>query len=184
MKILLVILIGLSVMFASASFLIDADARLQNKTVLEHYVENDMILIGQIKDAYNDENNHILYQIEVEKYLKHPQDIKTISVVGPGGKNGTITSIDKIFSIGDRVLLFLNTIDAQNVISPYSVNAENLDVDSDFILPPRILYGAGLSVDDIVCKDDLVLVIKSSNGYPACVTENTASRLKSTGWSR
>ena len=41
---------------------------------------------------------------------------------------------------------------------------------------------AGISIDDIQCKEDLVLVMKSSNSSPACVQLNTAEKLFSRGW--
>ncbi len=161
-----------------------SDGRLQSKTILEYYVENEIILVGKIVDANEIENNHTLYNVVIERFVKNPQESKTIQVIGSGTINGTNTSIDKIFAPEDRVLLFLNTNDGKNTISPYSVNADTFDVDSDFILPPMRLYNAGIQIDDIVCKDSLILAIKNSNGYPVCVKENSISKLKSLNWIR
>lgn len=160
-----------------------SDGRLQSRTILEQYVENETILVGKIIDAVEMENNHTLYNVEIERFIKNPQESKIIQVVGNGVKNSlSNTSVDKIFNPEDRVLLFLNTSDEKNIISPYSVNAETFNVDSDFILPPMRLYNAGIQIDDIVCKDSFVLVIKNSNGSPACVRENSLSKLRTFGW--
>lgn len=40
----------------------------------------------------------------------------------------------------------------------------------------------GISINQIQCKADFVLVIKSSNSSPACVRSNTAEKLLSRGW--
>jgi hypothetical protein len=159
-----------------------SDGRLQSRTILEQYVENETILVGKIIDAVEIENNHTLYNVIIERFIKNPQELKIIQVIGSGTTNGTNTSVDKIFDPKDRVLLFLHVNDGKNIISPYSVNAETFNADSDFILPPTWLYNAGIQIDDIVCKDSLVLVIKNSNGYPACIRENSVNKLKSLGW--
>ena len=171
-------------LFQTIALIPYSDGRLQSKTTLEYYIENETILVGKIIDTSEIENNHTLYNVSIERFIKNPQESKIIQVIGSGTINGTNTSIDKIFTTEDRVLLFLNTNDGKNIISPYSVNADTFDIDSDFILPPMRLYNAGIQIDDIVCKDSLILAIKNSNGYPVCVKENSISKLKSLNWLR
>ena len=47
---------------------------------------------------------------------------------------------------------------------------------------PLKQFTIGIPIHNIQCKTDLVLVIKSSNFSPACVTSNTAEKLFLRGW--
>ncbi len=49
---------------------------------------------------------------------------------------------------------------------------------------PLKQFKTGIPINDIQCKADLVLVIKSSNSNPACVKSNTAEKLLSRGWAK
>src|SRR3989304_7225573 len=48
--------------------------------------------------------------------------------------------------------------------------------------PPRKQMASGVASEDVVCKPGLTLIIKSSNGNPACVRPSTAAKLSSAGW--
>ena len=50
------------------------------------------------------------------------------------------------------------------------------------IAPPRKQTASGVASEDVVCKPGLTLIIKSSNGNPACVRPSTAAKLSSAGW--
>ena len=57
----------------------------------------------------------------------------------------------------------------------------------EFFLVPHSLsplkqFNTGIPIDEIKCKENLLLVIKSSNGNPACVTTNTKDKLMERGW--
>ena len=161
-----------------------ADALLLAKTNLDHYVENDLIVLGKISSVNElPDTKETEYQVMVERYLKSPKNVDLITVFGQGVKSGPFqSSVDIIFNKGNRVVLLLNIIEERYVISPYSFSAELFNPDFDFILPPLKLYKAGISPEDIVCRGQLVLVIKSTNGMPACVKENHIERLVSIGW--
>ena len=47
---------------------------------------------------------------------------------------------------------------------------------------PLEQFKAGTSVDKIICLQDFTLVIKTENGYPACVKSQTAQRLVELEW--
>jgi hypothetical protein len=49
-------------------------------------------------------------------------------------------------------------------------------------LSPLKQVKSGISISDIKCKGDFVLVIKTENNKPACVKPATATRLESQGW--
>lgn len=47
---------------------------------------------------------------------------------------------------------------------------------------PLQQFNAGVAPQNVKCKQDYILVIKSENNHPACVTESTAQRLVSLNW--
>jgi len=161
-----------------------AESRLAPKTNLEHYIENDLILVGKIISAIEiSDIKQTEYQIEVERYIKNPQNLDQILAFGRGLKNDTSqSSIDITFDESNRVLLFLNKVEDRYVISPYSVTAALFDPDEGFILPPLKLYKAGILSNEIVCRGDLVLVLKASNDSPACIKAEHVERLTTSGW--
>ena len=50
------------------------------------------------------------------------------------------------------------------------------------ILSPLKQFNSGIPIDKIQCKEGLELVIKSSNGSPACVKPETKTKLIEHGW--
>jgi hypothetical protein len=49
-------------------------------------------------------------------------------------------------------------------------------------LAPLKQVDAGIEPEDVVCTSGMELVIKNSNGSPACVKPETAERLIQLGW--
>lgn len=162
----------------------DSYAILAERTNLEKYQENEIILIGSVVSlTENLSEGFTEYEINVEKFMKNPQTSNTIMVVGSGAQSSeTQVSIDRIFNEQDRVFLFLNEKDGEYHISPYSFSAPVFNPDEEFLLPPLTLYRGGIASDDIVCKDNLELILKASDNSPACVTSNTKTKLIERGW--
>lgn len=52
----------------------------------------------------------------------------------------------------------------------------------DLIFSPLKQFKAGTEAKDVSCKQDYVLIIKSQDGFPACVTPDTANKLVMKGW--
>lgn len=52
----------------------------------------------------------------------------------------------------------------------------------DLMFSPLKQFKAGTEAKDISCKEGYVLIIKSQDGFPACVTPDTANRLVTQGW--
>jgi len=50
------------------------------------------------------------------------------------------------------------------------------------VMSPRAQMLAGLSANQVMCKDGLNLVFKTTNGSPACVKPSTVYKLIETGW--
>ena len=173
-------LIGLVI---GSLLILPIDAKIQSKTNLELYIENEIILIGEIlstEEFTKDDNTK--YDIKVERFVKNPQPSNDITAFGGGTKSGTLSSIDKIFEKGDRVFLLLNSNEENYKISIYSFWAESFNPDSEFIIAPLKLYKAGIPSEDIVCKSTLVLIQKLSNNLPACVKPNSIEKLITSGW--
>ena len=49
-------------------------------------------------------------------------------------------------------------------------------------LAPLQQTSSGVAPEDVICNQNLELIIKNSVGSPACVTESTAEKLVSRGW--
>lgn len=63
------------------------------------------------------------------------------------------------------------------------VLAETKTQESRFAgLPPLKQIKEGVKPDEVTCGSQMVLLIKNSNGMPACVRPQTAERLVQTGW--
>lgn len=52
----------------------------------------------------------------------------------------------------------------------------------DLIFSPLKQFKSGTEAKDVSCKQDYILIIKSQDGFPACVTPDTANRLVMKGW--
>ena len=83
----------------------------------------------------------------------------------------------------------LNIVGYSGMISKIiSTNPDNTNITSSVskleISSPLEQFKSGISVNDVKCKQGLQLVIKSEDGTPACVTENTATALMERGWSK
>lgn len=180
----MVFLIGIS-----AVVLPDASGYLVPMTNLDLYLENELIVMGQVtslRDIQDDSNStpRTLYEIKVIQHIKGNTETNKISVIGLGIINST-RQLDKqvIMSEGLQVLLMLNGKTDENWhISPYSVSLESLNPDTQFILPPLKLHKVGIPIEDIHCKSNLELAIKSSNGSPVCLTNKSFDRLHQRGW--
>jgi len=68
--------------------------------------------------------------------------------------------------------------------SEYSVTFLVSKVENSSLDSPLKQFNAGIPSNEIQCKDTLVLVIKSSNFRPACVTPNTFEKLIVRGWEK
>jgi len=177
-------LLSLIVLCIGSLLIQSTDARLIPKSNVELYVENEVILIGFVTSTFVTDSKDTQYTINVEQYVKNPQD-NSIVAIGRGSTDSeNLASIDKIFKIGDRVLLFLNTSNDRYLISPYSVNAQLLDLDADFLPPPLKLYKAGVLVEEISCKQGMSLLIKATNDFPACIKQNSIEKLVTRGWGK
>lgn len=58
-----------------------------------------------------------------------------------------------------------------------------VEVTNEFAnLPALKQVQNGVKADQVTCKDGLILILKSHNGFPACVSPSTAEKLETRGW--
>ncbi|TLX82717.1 MAG: hypothetical protein E6L00_02810 [Thaumarchaeota archaeon] len=60
----------------------------------------------------------------------------------------------------------------------------NLYPNTAFFLPPTIQFKLGVKPQDVVCNNDLQPVIKSEDGFPACVKSKSVKQLVEQGWTK
>jgi hypothetical protein len=81
-------------------------------------------------------------------------------------------------------------------VEPYPQSTHNIQSDEyvatllitkinpDRVLPPLQQLNSGIAIDKIQCKENLQLVIRTSNDDPACVKPATKAKLIERGWAR
>ena len=129
----------------------------------------------------------------------NPIEAKIRIVCGPN--NIVLYDETKIFSISDPRTIIdsftfsfsgvytlsmmteeIPSIPSISLISSLSGNYDDhCDPESVKKLPPLRQISAGISYDNVVCKEELFLIIKYG-GSPACVTPETAEKLIERGW--
>lgn len=145
-----VLVISLSIMVPHV------DARLAPKTILELYVDYDVVLVGEVTSISEDPINRTTeYTIHVEKYMKNPQPSDILTAVGQGTSQAS-TSVDRVFKVGDRVYLFLNDDNGFFSISLYSFNHDVIDVSSSNqkSIKEQIQERLGITITSSVLDND------------------------------
>ena len=181
---IMIFLIGISIMFLPS-----ASGYLLPMTHLELYLESELIVMGQVlslKDVKDDTNltPRTAYEIIILQHIKGNTETNEITVIGLGSLNSTNQlDIQTIMSEGQKTLLMLIArTDNYWFVSPYSTSSDSLNPDLEFILPPLKLYKAGIPIEEIHCKSNLELALKSSNGSPVCLTPESMDILYNRGW--
>lgn len=83
-----------------------------------------------------------------------------------------------------RILIINIPYDVTNPSGLWDVEIVGTKLLSDSYITPLKQFESGTPAKSIACKDDLLLVIKSSSGSPACVKHDTANILIERGWAR
>jgi len=50
------------------------------------------------------------------------------------------------------------------------------------VLRPRQQMESGIGPQDVVCKEGLLLILRTFDGSAACITESSSTRLIDMGW--
>ena len=145
------------VLVISLSILVShVDARLAPKTILELYVDHDVVLVGEVTSISEDSINRTTeYTLQVEKYMKNPQPSNILTAIGQGTSQAN-TSVDRVFKVGDRVYLFLNNDNGLFSISLYSFNNDVIDVSisSQKSIKEQIQERLGITIASSVLDTD------------------------------
>jgi len=183
------IIVVIFILGISLIFLPSVSGYLLPKTNLDLYLENELIVMGQVislKDVKDDSNftPRTAYEIIILQHIKGNTETNEITVVGLGSLNSTRQlDTQNIMSEGQYALLILNEpTEGYWFISPYSISSDSLNPDSQFILPPLKLYKAGIPIEEIHCKSNLELALKSSNESPVCLKPESIDLLFNRGW--
>ena len=75
-------------------------------------------------------------------------------------------------------IIFISIIILGLVISP---SFSSVDAETNEILSPKKQMESGVSAEDVICKSELVLMIRF-NGMAACVKTQTSIKLSEVGW--
>lgn len=110
-------------------------------------------------------------------------------------------NIDFPLTVGESDSLALQTFDGYYIrlieVEPYPFSSHEIQ-SSEYIATllvsevedvepvdaPLKQFKSGIAADEIVCKEGLMVAIKSSNGNPACVKPETKEKLIKRGWAR
>lgn len=110
-------------------------------------------------------------------------------------------SSDHTLSLGESESLAMKTLDSYFVrllkVEPYPFSSNPIKSsdyvatlfastieDEEIVKSPLKQFKAGALVADIQCRENLLLVIKSSNNSPACVKPKTVEKLILRGWAQ
>src|SRR3989338_2638617 len=111
---------------------------------------------------------------------------------------GEIAEVNLVISIDDTAdtnvynnLYLIGIWKEEGKITESTSTSIRLHIGKDFgvigsttntISPPYKQYKEGMSISEIYCKPDFVLVVKKLNGFPACVKSETKIKLIERGW--
>lgn len=110
--------------------------------------------------------------------------------------NGFEVDFEEIYSDGDSKTLKINFPDGTETIEIIVSNVSQFPKlvvcgigridDSPYyrLLSPLKQFKSGISIDNIRCNENFILVIKASNEYPACVKQITSEKLIERGWAK
>ena len=101
-----------------------------------------------------------------------------------------------ILTTGENTTSYVDSYEINLIdISPYPVSTKDISKDyiatisisknkNDVVLSPLKQSKSGVKPDLVDCKSSLVLIIKNSDGSPACVKLETKAKLFERGWAK
>jgi hypothetical protein len=100
-----------------------------------------------------------------------------------GITNATITFSYNIMNQTDSN--FTSSVQTMNVSKSFLFTITNQSAQTaPVILSPLAQFKSGISAQDVKCHQGLQLIIKAEDNSPACVTQDTATKLMSRGWAK
>jgi len=106
---------------------------------------------------------------------------RTVTVIE--GNSGKV-----LYTISNSTWAAVNPKSNKVYLSHYFNNnisvISDLKPESEPISPPLKQFKSGISANNIICKEGLQLIIKATNGSPACVKSETSKILVERGWAK
>ncbi len=130
---------------------------------------------GSENDKFEGARDHLTYELKVLK--------KSFPLSDDFGLNFRMyfgSAHDDLVQLTDGVAWPL-TSDKDNP-STWGIMASTTS--SNLIVSPLQQFKSGIPIDEIQCEEGLQLVIKSSNGNPACVKQEAIQKLIERGWAK
>jgi hypothetical protein len=85
-------------------------------------------------------------------------------------------------NVGQRAIFYVDLVGEKSYLSPYTAIVSKCA--DTFIPTPLGQYRFGISSQNVYCTNENVLVIKNTNGFPACVKLETKQILIERGWAK
>lgn len=160
----------------------EADALLIQQTIGQIYNQSEVIVVGTITESYPCQKGQIVTRmaVNVEEYLKNPLNADHIELESRGGQipgiGGTWVEDEKIFDVGDHVLLFLYEPKG----GFYKINPFSTLIVNDKISGMDLIKGVELRADNnrIISSNGetnhVTLVLDSFFGYDIPTPISTA----------
>jgi len=134
---------------------------------------NQVIIDGTVVSSKQLSLTQIEYVLKVNNYFKNSQENELITAVGPTFKSGELYG--KIYEVDDSALFYLNLIENQYRISPYSLQATSE-------CSPRQMLGLYLLPDELHLEHQKVdpQLFKKCIPYLSSLSDPVRSPLKQT----
>lgn len=146
------------------------------------YDTHGFILCGTVisKDTkgYEDVSGP-LYTIKVENNYKGNSN-STLIAIGSEDSNGPRSMLP--IDVGQKAIFYVDFDGKHYVLSPYTAVVSKCA--SHYVPTPLGQYRFGIEPINIRCIDEHELILKSSNGLPACVSTETKQKLIERGWAK
>lgn len=149
---------------------------------LENYKDSDLVIFGEISGIEIKNLSGIeqeFYKIKITKYLKNPTPLNEIYVEkGIPLINLPIVQVNE-YEVKDKILLYLirNHNSFVTIQGSQKIEEENFNLNK-IIPPPLKSSKTGIDYKKLVCRDNLVLVLKINDMLPACVKKTSVKRLE------
>jgi hypothetical protein len=156
------------------------------------YFENIEHLLDEVKTEYDEGNTDLALSLATKAYLdnyeflegpisEHDDELMVeIEVMMREDLRNMIKNGASSDDINPHIDAILEKLEEAETLVLGSMEREEENEYDD--LAPLKQVDAGIEPEDVTCSSGMELVIKNSNGSPACVKPETAERLIQLGW--
>lgn len=156
----------------------------EGNTSFPEFLGEKRFIVFHNSASFNNQGNPVEVEIRIvcgpnNKMLYNETKLLTIS-----NPQTMIDSFTPIFSGHYTIIMMAEEIPLISTMFTIAGNPDN-HCNSEFIknLPPLKQISAGIFSENVICKEELQLIIKY-NGSPTCVRIQTAENLEERGWGK